>query len=123
MALLLLRCCSALLLSPRIGMAVHRPKKKVLDALDALSDDSDVSSSSSSEGEEEQQQPAKKQRTDISLEDLQKQGYNSGPSVLYMKPPEEEGQQNWAWYDRPGTLQLAAEWCSRVVQQSGLAKH
>lgn len=76
----------------------HRPKKKVLDALDALSDDSDASSSGSSDNEhEEEQKPAKKQKTEISLEDLQKQGYNSGPSVLYMKPPEEAAQHNWAW--------------------------
>lgn len=72
-----------------------RPKKKILDALEALSDD-EISSSGSEEPEDApQQQPAKKQK--ISLEDLQKQGYNSGPSVLYMKPPEEEGQQNWSW--------------------------
>jgi hypothetical protein len=76
---------------------VCRPKK-ILDALDALSDDSEASSSGSEEAEDEpQQQPAKKQKTDISLEDLQKQGYSSGPSVLYMKPPEEDGQQNWNW--------------------------
>jgi hypothetical protein len=30
-------------------------------------------------------------------EDLQKQGYTGGPSVLYMKPPEEAAQANWAW--------------------------
>ncbi|WIA20072.1 hypothetical protein OEZ85_005933 [Tetradesmus obliquus] len=78
-------------------------KKKVMDALDALSDDSDDTGSESSEEEEQQkaaeQAPAKKQKTDITLEDLQKQGYSSGPSVLYMKPPEETGQANWAWSD------------------------
>jgi hypothetical protein len=73
--------------------------KKILDALEAVSDDSEVSSSESEDAADEQlpQQPAKKQKTDVSLEDLQKQGYSSGPSVLYMKPPEEDGQQNWSW--------------------------
>lgn len=73
--------------------------KKILDALEAVSDDSEASSSGSEDAADEQlpQQPAKKQKTGVSLEDLQKQGYSSGPSVLYMKPPEEEGQQNWAW--------------------------
>lgn len=91
--LLLLLVCTLLLLC----CWACRPKK-ILDALDVLSDDSEASSSGSEDARDEpQQQPAKKQKTDISLEDLQKQGYNSGPSVLYMKPPEEEGQQNWAW--------------------------
>ncbi|KAF6258244.1 hypothetical protein COO60DRAFT_1519717 [Scenedesmus sp. NREL 46B-D3] len=83
-------------------MSALRPKK-VMDALDALSEDSDDSESESS-GEEEQQKaaeqaPAKKQKTDITIEDLQKQGYTGGPSVLYMKPPEEVAQANWAWSD------------------------
>jgi len=79
------------------AVMLNRPKK-ILDALDAVSDNSEASSSSDSEADEEPQQPAKKQKTDnITLEDLQKQGYNSGPSVLYMKPPEEDGQQNWNW--------------------------
>jgi hypothetical protein len=75
---------------------VRRPKR-ILDALDALSDDSEASSSGSEDAEQEAQQPAKKQKTDISLKDLQRQGYSSGPSVLYMKPPEEDGQQSWNW--------------------------
>lgn len=89
-------CCSSSLLPSSAHLP--RPKKKILDALEALSDDgSDETSSSASEEQQEapQHQPTKKQK--ISLEDLQKQGYNSGPSVLYMKPPEEEGQQNWSW--------------------------
>lgn len=74
--------------------------KKILDALEAVSDDSEASSSGSEDAaddEELPQQPAKKQKTAVSLEDLQKQGYSAGPSVLYMKPPEEDGQQNWSW--------------------------
>jgi hypothetical protein len=33
----------------------------------------------------------------VHTEDLQKQGYTGGPSVLYMKPPEEAAAANWAW--------------------------
>jgi hypothetical protein len=96
--LLLLSCWGPSFLPSAAISCPRRPKKKILDALEALSDDgSNEASSSASEEPEEapQQQPAKKQK--ISLEDLQKQGYNSGPSVLYMKVPEEEGQQNWSW--------------------------
>jgi hypothetical protein len=89
-------------------MSKPRPKK-ILDALDALSGDDSSGSSSGSGSESEggqaaHKQPvlpaAKKQKAGgggISLEDLQAQGYTSGPSVLYMKPPEEEAQTNWAW--------------------------
>lgn len=77
-------------------MSKPRPKA-ILDALDAVSDDSDASSGSGSEKEEEAPvQPAKKQK--ISLEDLQQHGYQAGPSVLYMKPPQEEPEGNWAWW-------------------------
>lgn len=69
-----------------------------MDALDAVSDDSDAGDSSEEqEDEAKEPAPAKKQKTEITVEDLQKQGYKGGPSVLYMKPPEESGQQNWTW--------------------------
>lgn len=74
--------------------------KKILDALEAVSDDSDASSSASEDAADEeapQEQPAAKKQKTVTLEDLQKQGYNAGPSVLFMKPPEEAAQQNWNW--------------------------
>lgn len=69
-----------------------------MDALEAVSDDSEADSDSEEpEQEQEQQAAAKKQKSDITLEDLQKQGYQGGLSVMYMKPPDEEGQQDWNW--------------------------
>ncbi len=53
-------------------ISVHRPK--IMDALDAVSDE--TGSESGSEAEEEAAEyklPAKKQKTEITLEDLQKQ--------------------------------------------------
>jgi hypothetical protein len=72
-----------------------------LDALDAVSDDSDDSASASEHEEEasemQQQQHAAKKQKVITVEDLQKLGYQTGPSVLYMKPPEEAAEGNWTW--------------------------
>lgn len=70
-----------------------------MDALDAVSDDSEAGSSSEEpEHDAEEQAAPKKQKTDITLEDLQKQGYKGGLSVLYMKPSDDTGEQNWNWY-------------------------
>jgi hypothetical protein len=90
-----------------------------MDALEGLSDDDDSGSSSSGSGDEGGSGSngeggsgdAKKQKAadgkavaasgaakkkEITLDDLQAQGFRTGPSVLYMKPPD-EGQQNWNW--------------------------
>eukprot|EP00798_Chlamydomonas_sp_ICE-L_P019499 gene19499-26162_t len=40
--------------------------------------------------------PAKKGKK-ITMEDLQRQGYQAGPSILHLKAPEETGDCNWAW--------------------------
>jgi hypothetical protein len=40
---------------------------------------------------------AKKQRAEVTVEDLEKAGYTSGPSVLFMKAPKEEVQTDWTW--------------------------
>ncbi|KAG1657368.1 hypothetical protein FOA52_015922 [Chlamydomonas sp. UWO 241] len=82
-------------------------KKSVLDNLlgggdsDGDSDDSDAPESGSGAenggGEDAEAAAAKKPKKELKLEDLQRQGYKSGPSVLLMKPPEEDGQDNWNW--------------------------
>lgn len=68
----------------------------MLDALEGLSG-SDVSDSESSQEEEPQEQPAKKAKKQLTIEDLEATGYKAGPSVLFMKPPAEEGPTDWRW--------------------------
>jgi hypothetical protein len=89
-------------------MTAHcRPK--VLAALEGDDSDSELSSSSSgskagSDAEEEAAgagtstgPAAKKQRAEVTMEDLEKAGFKSGPSVLFMKAPKEEVQTDWTW--------------------------
>ncbi|KAG2437937.1 hypothetical protein HXX76_005553 [Chlamydomonas incerta] len=73
------------------------------DDSDSDSSDSDKSEEEREEAQEEQEEeeaqlkgPAKKKAA-IKLEDLERAGYKSGPSVLYVKPPAETGEQNWNW--------------------------
>ncbi|GBF94691.1 hypothetical protein Rsub_07427 [Raphidocelis subcapitata] len=100
-------------------------RKKILDALEGLSDDgddSDASGSGSGDGgggggggdgdgagsdadADAAPGPSKKPKT-LTLDDLEAQGFTTGPSVLYMKPPAEE-PQSWNWGD--GRAQKAAE--------------
>jgi len=98
-------------------------KKSVLDALVAGSDDSDSdsggvaektadaakapasetrggdgeASGSGGEADDAQDGGGKRRKGAITLEDLQRAGYKSGPSVLLMRPPEEQGQSDWTW--------------------------
>mmetsp|Transcript_8892 Transcript_8892/g.18981 ORF Transcript_8892/g.18981 Transcript_8892/m.18981 type:complete len:189 (+) Transcript_8892:60-626(+) len=87
---------------------MSKARTSMLNALEELS-------SSDSESEEQRQdgsgdaqtsedpdedQPAeKKTKKGITIEDLQRAGYKSGPSVLNMKAPQEAGPQNWNWSD------------------------
>lgn len=94
-------------------------KKSVLDAL-VCGSDSDSESASDGEAkadpstsaaaggvvaadgdndDDEDGEPGfkKPKKGSITLDDLERAGYKSGPSVLLMKPPEEQGQTNWAW--------------------------
>ncbi|KAG2449887.1 hypothetical protein HYH02_005409 [Chlamydomonas schloesseri] len=69
---------------------------------DSDSDDSDKSEAEEEAKEEEEEEEAEvkgpaKKKAAISVEDLERAGYKSGPSVLYVKPPSEAGEQNWAW--------------------------
>lgn len=87
---------------PPVAPAIYCRTKKILEALDAVSDDDSGATCSDSEQEQDaapEQLPKKQKKADagITLEDLQKQGYSSGPSVLFMKPPKEEQQTNWTW--------------------------
>ena len=52
---------------------------------------------------------------ELTLDDLEAQGFSTGPSVLFIKPPEEE-QQNWNWWVRRGPL------CVRTGQQHGCSQ-
>lgn len=56
--------------------------------------------SSSGDGSDQEQAGAAAKRAKkaaISLEDLQRAGYSSGPSVLLMKAPQEQQEQQWNW--------------------------
>ncbi|KAG2493504.1 hypothetical protein HYH03_008320 [Edaphochlamys debaryana] len=53
--------------------------------------------SSEPEAEAEEQQVPKKKKVELSLEDLERAGYKSGPSVLLVKPPVDEGPSDWTW--------------------------
>lgn len=101
---------------------MSKARKKIMDALEGgLSDDEPVSSSkgetsSSGEGSDSdtgsgqggsmkkvksgggKPVAAKKQKTDLTLDDLEAAGFSTGPSVMYMKAPEEQ-QQGWNWSD------------------------
>lgn len=55
------------------------------------------SAGSGSDGEEETAAAKRAKKAAISLEDLQRAGYNSGPSVLLMKAPQEQQEQQWNW--------------------------
>ena len=70
----------------------------MLDALEGLLSEDDASTSEA-ENEKDEEAPApKKAKQDVTIEDLEKAGYTSGPSVLYMKAPQEEQQLDWAWW-------------------------
>jgi hypothetical protein len=73
------------------------PKSR-LDALAGLPSDSDDDSSggaSGSDGDDAHAaaaaQPAAKKAKTLTIEDLQRAGYREGPSVLFIKPPADEG--------------------------------
>ncbi len=61
---------------------------------DGPSSDSDSPSSS---GNEEEDVKVPKKKPVLSLEDLERAGYKSGPSVLLLKPSSETEPQNWNW--------------------------
>uniref|UniRef100_A0A7S3QK56 Uncharacterized protein n=1 Tax=Dunaliella tertiolecta TaxID=3047 RepID=A0A7S3QK56_DUNTE len=79
-------------------------KPNMLAALEKISDSEP--SSSGSEAEEDAQD-TKKQKKEITVEDLMNKGYKSGPSVMGVKPPKEEDPPNWSWSS--GTKQKAME--------------
>jgi len=74
-------------------------RRKVLDALEGLSSDDDASTSEAEDEKDEEAPATKKAKQDVTIEDLEKAGYTSGPSVLYMKAPQEQQQSDWAWSD------------------------
>ncbi|GFR48474.1 hypothetical protein Agub_g10165 [Astrephomene gubernaculifera] len=62
------------------------------------SDDVDSASNSGSDYEDaKEDQKLPKKKPVLSVEDLERAGYKSGPSVLFIKPPSETGPQNWNW--------------------------
>lgn len=72
---------------------------------DVSGSESDASTSGS-DGEDEgagDAPPASKRakpaapQPEITVEDLERAGYRSGPSVLYMKTPQDEEPQDWSW--------------------------
>lgn len=77
------------------------PKKPFLDV---LGDDSDDSSEDEQDAQQQQDaddgipKPADK-KLKIDLETLERCGYKGGPSVLYVPPPKEGDDGNWAWSD------------------------
>lgn len=76
---------------------LQRRGKTMLDDLAGISDVSD-SEDSSDEGEqkEEQQPVGKKAKKEITLEDLQKAGYQA-KSILHMRAPTETVQCDFRW--------------------------
>lgn len=84
-------------------------RKSVLDALVA-------GSSSDSDSEEEEGKGRKEAEADgpskkkgaISLLDLQRAGYKSGPSVLLMRDPGDAAQTSWNWWESPPACQAQA---------------
>ena len=78
---------------------------KFMGVLEAgLSDQGDDSSSSSSSAGGEDLEDttdagtsAKRPKKVLTVEDLERAGYQSGPSVLFMKPQQAEGQTDWNW--------------------------
>ena len=74
-------------------------RRKVLQALEGDDSDPDSDSSEDAEcGDASAPAPAtKKQKSDITMADLQKAGYTAAPSVLFMKPPKEDVAVDWAW--------------------------
>lgn len=52
-----------------------------------------------SHSEEEEDSPAKKPKKleSLTVADLERAGYKSGPSVLYVKPAQETGPSGWNW--------------------------
>jgi hypothetical protein len=86
-----------------------------MDALEGLSDGDDSDSSASGSGSDGEGEggggSGKKQKgadgkpvaaaaapkkKEITLDDLQAQGFTTGPSVLFIKPPQ-ENTQDWNW--------------------------
>lgn len=66
-----------------------------MDALEGISSD-EAGSASSSESEAEPL-ATKKAKTELTIDDLQAAGYQGGPSVLYMKAPQEQRENTWEW--------------------------
>ena len=102
--------------SKHLVMSANK-KKSVLDQLIDAGSDSDSeddeqvgsgsaadagrqpdSAGSGSDGEEATAAAKRAKKAAISLEDLQRAGYNSGPSVLLMKAPQEQQEQQWNWW-------------------------
>lgn len=73
-----------------------------MDALIGLSD-SDSAGSDSDDQTVEEEAVKKQKKTEISLEKLQDCGYSSGPSVLFMKPPDDKPENTWQWSDGRST--------------------
>ncbi|GLC39229.1 hypothetical protein PLESTB_000394200 [Pleodorina starrii] len=63
---------------------------------DADESDSDTDAPSSS-GSDQEDVKVPKKKPALSVEDLERAGYKSGPSVLLVKPPAEQEPQNWNW--------------------------
>lgn len=53
----------------------------------------------SDKSDEEQEQPGKKTKKlgSLTVADLERAGYKSGPSVLFLKPAQEGGTSDWNW--------------------------
>lgn len=119
------------LASKHLVMSANK-KKSVLDQLIDAGSDSDSeddqqvgsgagkqaeSAGSGSDGEEETAAAKRAKKAAISLEDLQRAGYNSGPSVLLMKAPQEQQEQQWNWCVR--CVAHVCAWAFRSRSSSG----
>ncbi|KAF8063084.1 hypothetical protein HT031_003923 [Scenedesmus sp. PABB004] len=58
--------------------------------------------------------PAAK-KAKITLADLEAQGYTSGPSVLFIKPPDEAAEASWEWGD--GRAQKSGEGAEESAEE------
>ncbi len=94
------------------------------DADDGSEPDSDSEASASEKEEEEdepdeQKQAPKKKKIELSVEDLERAGYKSGPSVLHVKAPAERGPTDWNWCVHGRDSVLAVLWDGWVWEWRG----
>ncbi len=81
------------------GGTRSKPRKKLMDVLAGSDSEGDSSSEEQSDGEPTGPgaPAAKKVKQELTLEQLEEAGYHSGPSVLHIRAPKEEVQQDLRW--------------------------